>query len=130
MINERMTIGEAINIVDSVKPNNRSKEEKIMWLSNLDAVVKEDIYDTHEGGENYPFSGYNSDTPDDTELLIPAHYGREIYRHYLELQIDLINKEIKKYNSAAAQFQAQYSAFDLYWHNHHCPLQPCSISGV
>ena len=130
MSNQKTTIGEIIGYVDSVKPNNRSKEEKIMWLNNLDTMVKEDIYDTHEGSEDYPFEGYSEDTPDNTELLIPAHYGREIYRHYLELQIDLINKEYNKYNSAAAQFNDLYSAFELYWHNKYCPLQPNSISGV
>lgn len=126
----RLTIGEVIRIVDSFKPNNRTREEKIMWLNDLDTMVKEEIYDTHEGGEDYPFEGYNEDTTDDTLLLIPAHYGRDIYRHYLELQIDLINKEFAKYNSSATQYQAQYSAFEIYWHNKHCPKQPYSIRGL
>jgi hypothetical protein len=130
MVTQRVTIGEIINYVDNIKPNIRSKEEKIMWLNNLDTTVKEDIYDLHEGGEEYSFEGYDENTPDNTALLIPAHYGREIYRYYLELQIDFINKEYDKYNSATAQFQSHYQSFELYWHNKHKPLQFNSIGGI
>lgn len=118
-----ITIGEVISIVDEFKPNTRTANEKIKWLSDLDSSVKTDILDTHEGSEDIDFSGYDENTPLDTPLLIPAQYGREIYRHYLELQIDLINKEYNRYNAAAAEYQSHYQNFALYWHNHHLPLQ-------
>ena len=46
-----MTIQEAINKIDTLKPNSYSNADKIAWLSNLDGIIKEEIIDTHEGGE-------------------------------------------------------------------------------
>ena len=43
-----MTVMEAINHVDAVKPNGYSQNEKIRWLSYLDGIVKKEIIDTHE----------------------------------------------------------------------------------
>lgn len=129
-MDNKITIGEVIALVDAVKPNTQSDREKISWLNNLDRIVKEDIIDTHEGYEEFDFNGYDENTPTNTALLIPAHYGRDIYRHYLELNIDLINKEFSKYNSSSALFQSCYNNFELYWHDRHIPLQPNSIKGV
>jgi hypothetical protein len=43
-----MTILEAINRTNVVKPNGYSEAEKIYWLSVLDGTVKAEIIDTHE----------------------------------------------------------------------------------
>ena len=93
-----ITIGEVISLVDSLKPNTRTPEEKKLWLSNIDTMVFEDIVSTHEDAAVGSFDGYTEDTPDETELLIPRHYGADIYRFYLEMQIDLANAEYNKYN--------------------------------
>ncbi len=124
---DAITIGEVIALVDEFKPNTRTPAEKIKWLNDLDFTVKTDIIDTHEGGENYPFDGYNEDTPLETPLLIPAQFGRDIYRFYLETQIDYVNKEYNSYNAAAAVYDSHYQSFALYWHNHHKPLQKNNI---
>ena len=44
-----MTIIEAINRIDAIKPNNYTQQEKTSWLSTLDGVIKKEIIDTHEG---------------------------------------------------------------------------------
>lgn len=46
-----MTINEAIQAVDSLKPNGYSELEKIGWLSELDGTIKAEIIDTHEGAD-------------------------------------------------------------------------------
>lgn len=43
-----MTVMEAINRVDAVKPNAYKQQEKIRWLSILDGIIKKEIIDTHE----------------------------------------------------------------------------------
>ena len=43
-----MTIIEAINQIDAMKPNSYSQSDKIKWLSNLDWSIKKEIIDTHE----------------------------------------------------------------------------------
>lgn len=126
-MSDTITIGEVIALVDEFKPNTRTREEKIKWLNDLDHNIKNDIIDTHEGGESITFNGYNENTPDDTPLLVPTHYGRDLYRFYLELHIDLVNKEYNSYNAAAAEYAEQYQSFALYWHNHHLPLQKNTI---
>ena len=46
-----MTIIEAINKIDALKPNNYSQGDKIGWLSTLDGIIKKEIIDTHEGAD-------------------------------------------------------------------------------
>ena len=85
-----MTIMEAIQRINTVKPNGYDQPQKIKWLSTLDGIVKEEIIDTHEGGENVAFDGYTVETNLLTELLVPAPYD-DIYIRYLEMQIDYAN---------------------------------------
>ena len=44
-----MKIIEAINRIDSLKHNTYSRSDKVAWLSELDAMAKVEIVDTHEG---------------------------------------------------------------------------------
>lgn len=115
-----MTIIEAINRADSVKPNAYSQSEKVRWLSTLDGTVKNEIIDTHEGAEEIIFSGYNEETPLNTELLIPAPYD-DVYIRYLEMQIDYANGEYGKYNNSAAAYNTAFSAFEKYYNREHMP---------
>lgn len=123
----QITIGEVIAMVDGLKPNVQTQEDKISWLDSVDRIFKEDIIDTHEGFEKIKFDGYTEDTPLETPLLIPAHYGRDIYRFYLEAQIDLVNQEYNKYNVSSSLFANAYNNYVLFYHNHNIPLQPNSI---
>jgi hypothetical protein len=82
-----MTIMDAIFRLGELKPNSYSQSEKIKWLSTLDGIVKREIIDTHEGGEDIAFKGYNENTDLTTELLVPAPYD-DIYLRWLEAQID------------------------------------------
>lgn len=120
------TIGDVIAYVDAIKPNTRTQEEKIMWLNSLDTTVYKDIICTHEGHENIEFNEYTVDTPTTQELLIPTPYT-EIYRFFLEMQIDLANAEFNKYNSSSALFNSAYENYEKYYHSNNMPLQPNSI---
>lgn len=116
-----MTIIEAINAIDALKPNTYGTPEKIGWLSRLDGKVKREIIDTHEGADAVVFDGYNEDTPLDTKLLVDAPYD-EIYLMWLEAQIDYTNKEYGKYNNSVIQYNNSYSAFWRYYNRTHLPL--------
>ena len=116
-----MTIIEAINRVDTMKPNNYSQQEKMYWLSVLDGTVKAEIIDTHEGGEAISFSGYPENTRLETELLIPKPYD-EVYIRYLEMQIDYANGEYGKYNNSMILFNNAYSAFERFYNREHMPI--------
>lgn len=115
-----MTIIEAITHVDTVKPNSYGQTEKIKWLSELDGVIKAEIIDTHEDGEDISFSGYTDDTDLTTTLLVPAPYDK-LYTHYLEMQIDYANNEYGKYNNSMVMYNTAYSAFQVYYNREHTP---------
>lgn len=115
-----MTLIEAINRADKLKPNTYSQQDKVRWLSTLDGTVKSEIIDTHEGGEDVAFTGYDEETLLTTELLIPAPYD-EVYIHYLEMQIDYANGEYGKYNNSAAAYNMAFSAYEKYYNREHMP---------
>ena len=115
-----MTIIEAINKVDTLKPNNYSQETKIEWLSKLDGVVKAEVIDTHEGDNQYHFFGYDANTNISTELLVPAPH-EDLYIRWLEAQIDYANGEYTKYNNAMSMYNAAYSAFEKHYNRTHMP---------
>ena len=113
-----MTIIEAINKVDELKPNSYTQPDKIRWPSNLDGTIKTEIIDTHEGGEMVIFDGYNGDTSDDTELLVKAPYD-DLYLYWLESRMDYYNGEYGRYNNTLAMFNAAYSAYESFYNRAH-----------
>ena len=115
-----MTLLEAVNKIDTVKPNSYTQPEKIKWLSNLDGIIKSEIIDTHEGGENVVFDGYDDDTDPDIDLLVPSPYD-DIYIRWLEARIDYANGEYNKYNNSATAYNAAFEAYSNYYNMHHMP---------
>lgn len=115
-----MTIIEAINRIDILKPNTYTQVEKIKWLSSLDGNIKKNIIDTHEGGDEVVFEGYAEDTPLTTELLVPAPHD-DIYLKWLQTWIDYTNGEYARYNNSAQAYNDAYAAFERYYNRTHLP---------
>ena len=115
-----MNIKEAIQAVDTLKPNTYSELDKIGWLSKLDGTIKKEIIDTHENSESITFSGYNENTSLDTELLAKAPYD-DIYEPWLESRIDYFNGEYAKYNNSIAVFNTAYSSFAAAYNRDNMP---------
>lgn len=115
-----MTIIEAINGIDSLKPNSYPQQDKVIWLSILDGTIKTEIIDTHEGAEGVIFNGYEDVNLFDTVLLVPAPYD-DIYIKWLEAQIDYANGETAKYNNSMVMYNTAYSAFERFYNRTHMP---------
>lgn len=115
-----MTIIEAINRIDTIKPNSYTQAEKVRWLSNLDGIIKRKVIDTHEGGEAIVFEGYTESTPLTTELLVSSPYD-EIYLKWLETWIDYYNGEYARYNNSVEMYNKAYSEFSRYYNRTHMP---------
>lgn len=115
-----MKIVDAINMIDSQKHNTYSEKEKIGWLSRLDSMVKRLIIDTHEGGEEVNFTGYDENTDLETELLVPAPFD-EMYIRWLEAQIDYTNGEYDKYNNSILMYQSAYDGYANYYNRNNMP---------
>lgn len=116
-----MTIIEAIDRIDSLKPNNYTQEDKVKWLSTLDGVIKTEIIDTHEGAESVSFNGYDADAALDTILLVPAPYD-DIYVKWLEAQIDYANGETAKFNNSIVMYNTAYSTLERHYNRTHMPI--------
>lgn len=116
-----MTIIEAINKIDALKPNTYEQSDKVTWLSRLDWNVKKEIIDTHIGGTETAFTGYDDSTPLDTELLVPAPYD-EVYLRWLEAQIDYTNGEYGKFNNAIIMYNTAFDAYASYYNRNNMPL--------
>lgn len=116
----RMTIIEAINRIDTIKPNSYTQAEKVRWLSNLDGIIKRKIIDTHEGGEAIVFEGYTESTPLTTELLVPFPYD-DIYLKWLETWINYYNGEYARYNNSVEMYNTAYNEFARYYNRTHMP---------
>lgn len=115
-----MTLSKAISRIDEMKPNTYTNEQKIEWLSELDARIKAEIIDTHEGGENVHFDGYDENDTE-TELLVPSPFT-EVYIYWLEAKIDYANSEIGRYNNSIANFNTSFNSYANYYNRHNMPL--------
>lgn len=125
-----MTVMEALNRVDALKPNNYTNSEKIQWLSTLDGLIKTKIIDTHEGdhrhrhrpgnGESISFEAYDEYNDLTKEMLVPAPYD-EIYILWLVAKIDLSNGEYTKYNNSATAYNNVYNDFAKFYNRTHMP---------
>lgn len=115
-----MKIIEAINAVDSHLPNSYTQSDKVGWLSTLDAMVKAEIIDTHEGGDEVNFDGYDQNTDPGTVLLVSAPHDL-IYLRWLEAQIHYRNGENDKHNDAITAFNTAYGGFRNFYNRKHMP---------
>ena len=115
-----MIIMEALHRIDELKPNSYSQAEKIKWLSSLDGVIKSEIIDTHEGGEDVAFSEYPENVALTTVLLVPPPYD-DIYLRWLEAQIDYNNGEYGKYNNSLIAYNDAYDLYQRHYNRTHMP---------
>lgn len=116
-----MTIAEIITQVDSLRRNTYEPKKKIRWLSQLDQRVKSRIIDTHEGGTDVTFTGYNEDTDTEAVLLVPAPYD-EMYLHYLIAQIEYFDQQEGRYNNANSLFESVWNDYASWYNRTHMPI--------
>ena len=117
-----MTIKECIDIVDGVKPNQYSIEDKVRWLSFVDRIIIDDVIKTHEGYQNEyeEFSGYSADKLGQ-KLVLDAPYN-ELYVAYIKMRIDEENGETARYNNSSTMFNSYMSEYKKHYNKHHRPL--------
>lgn len=116
-----MKIIEAIAQIDELKPNSYSTPQKIKWLSQVDGMVKRLIIDTHECENPTEFTGYEEDTPVETELLVESPFD-SMYIHWLEARIDYANGEYGKYNNTIQAYQEVWDSYKNDYNRVHMPI--------
>lgn len=115
-----MTIMDAINRIDTLKPNRYTLVEKISWLNTIDERIMEEIISKYESGDTTVHTAYTEDTALTTELLAKAPHD-ELYLYWLEAQVDYWNGEYAKYNNSIEMFNTAYTAFANYYHRNNMP---------
>lgn len=115
-----MTIIEAITQADALNRNAYHQKQKIIWLSRVEALIKQTVVDIHEGGEGIQFSGFDEHTNLETELIMPQPYD-EGYIHWLQAQVYYANDEIDRYNRAMSMFNACLDSFKTFYKKGHAP---------
>lgn len=98
-----MTAQDAISWVDGKKHNVYTKEDKLFWLSQVEAMAAQLL--SRCGREQEP-----AEPAPETVLSIPAPFDR-LYLHWLEAQIDYANLEYLKYNNAMALFASLWQEY-------------------
>ena len=120
-----MTIQEALDRVDLLRPNSMKKEFKIAALSELDGLIDREIISQHywNADEEYSdFTGYTEETDPGTELLAPHPYD-EIYVYWLCCKTDFQNLEMDKYNNDSVMYNNALDELANYWTRTHMPRQ-------
>ena len=117
-----MNIKECIDIVDSIKPNQYTIKEKVMWLSFIDEIIINEVLKTHEGydGRYDNFEGYSEDKLS-VPLIVASPYDR-LYTAYLKMKIDSENGETTRYNNSATLYNTYMMEFRRYYNKTHMPL--------
>ena len=116
-----MTIHEAVEMVDRLKPNQYDQEQKVKWLSKLDGMIFREVISTHADSTVEEFKGYDNAFPD-TEMLVPYPYDEDVYNYFLQMQIDKENGEMAKYNQSATLYNNAYKTFCDWYNRTHLPI--------
>lgn len=98
-----MTALDAIRWVDGKKHNVYSQEDKLFWLSQVEAMA----------ARLHGRCGLEQEIVEmelETVLSIPAP-SDALYLRWLEAQIDYANQEYMKYNNAMALFTALWQEY-------------------
>lgn len=127
-----MTIREAIDRADSIKPNQYKDEVKMQWLSELDQRIYNDIFLTHEDN---PYEGIEEPAEgeedmrlifpytDDSRVLLAESPYDMLYVSYLMAQIDFYNEETSRYQNTASMYNSQYDDYARWYNRSHMPIQ-------
>lgn len=115
-----MTIHETIEKADNLNPNQYSEEIKVAWLSNLDAIIFNEVVMTHLPRPESEFVPYTIEDIDN-DLLVKAPYD-ELYVAYINMKIDEANQETTRYNNSLAIFNGRLNDFKAYYNRTFVPV--------
>ena len=117
-----MTIQEALDFADEMKPNMMSRKLKIRYLTEIEQLIHEEIIIRHEHPEEWDEKPYYTEQTDEgTELRVPDPYS-SVYGYWLMTKIDVQNQEDERYNVDRAHFENAYTQMSDWWTANHMPI--------
>ena len=114
-----MTVQQAIEKLDNLKPNSYSVRDKLAWLSRLEAAAYNDVLATHKDAPERFEPVTDADMA--RELTMPSPYD-EAYIFFLGSQVDYNNGEIDKYNNSNEMFEKTYGSYRNWYNRTHEPV--------
>lgn len=148
-----MTIQEALDLIDGIKPNMVPQDIKVRWLSELDGMLDREIVKQHHDGPRRPYHHHEPwlihpllhedvhvhdherpEPPEEfqpydphgdlTEQTLLVQFPYDkVYQHYLAMQIDVANQEIDKYNNDSQLYQLALQEWSDWYTRTHFPKQ-------
>lgn len=101
-----MTVKQAIDSIDALKPNAFSNDQKTAWLNICEGKLQTEVL-LWDPAEVVQY-GYAADK--NKEMLLDPPYD-QLYMDYLAARIDLANGEYEKYQNSQTVFNAGWTDF-------------------
>ena len=118
-----MTIQEALDIADEMKPNMMSPRLKMKYLTEIEQLIHEEIILKHvHPAEHDARPVYTEESDTETVLRIPDPYSM-VYVYWLMSKIDIQNQEDGRYNIDRAHFESAYDTMSDWYTREHMPKQ-------
>lgn len=118
-----MTLQEALDQVDELKPNMMSRKLKVKYLTEIEQLIHDEIVMAHEHTEEQEIRpAYSEDSDDGTVLIVPNPYSM-VYVYWLMSKIDIQNQEDARYNIDRAHFENAYETMSDWWTRKYMPVQ-------
>lgn len=111
-----MTIKEAIDWADALRPNKLAAALKYKWFSDLDGRIQTEVW----GLDPEDTGPYTASTDEETELLVPSPYDG-IYVTYLCSMIDWGNGQYSDYNNGKAAYNDAFTQYAAWYRRRHLP---------
>ena len=116
-----MTLQEAIQAADAVKPNAFSEAAKTRWLNEAEGKVQLEVQ--LRPTEDLRFYAWPGDA---SETLLAAPPHDKLYPAYLAAMIDFANGDYDRYQATAAMFNSHFGDY-MRWYAQN--LRPADREG-
>ncbi len=100
-----MTFKTIIDYVDKVSPNAFGTDEKLLWLGEVEAMVKSEIYGEETNGS---VTVTESDVP-----IVSAPYSA-IYAYYIFSMMDYLTSDFDRYGVSSELFEKSMNLYAKY----------------
>lgn len=118
-----MTLQEALDQVDELKPNMMSRKLKVKYLTEIEQLIHSEILMNHvHTPEQETVPAYTEDTDPGTVLIVPDPYSM-VYVYWLMSKIDIQNQEDGRYNIDRTHFENAYETMSEWWTRKYMPVQ-------
>ena len=117
-----MTIQEALDIVDELKPNMMARKLKVKFLQEIEQKIHAEILMKHAHRRDQEAKPEITEESDPgTVLIVPEPYSM-VYVYWLMYKIDVLNQEDARLNADYEHFRAEYLTMSDWWNRTFMPL--------